>query len=216
MSRKRSKSLIAWLASAIMFAGTSLTAEADSFCAYEAGLIGTNGVGYIAPYSAVSSDADYDYESKVCRIPVYALPDADQHTMVDCLEIEAFPTQYHSQEAFVRGLSETGFPITFSDYYAFMIYEWKAPFGRVRLQNGQTAWIKSRHGLGGDQYTIEGVIGLHGQSSSQQLFQEADLSALAPSPDIEGPIALELLKLLFDDLASRTRSRRMNGIGSSS
>lgn len=185
-----------------MFAGAPFLAIADSFCEYEAGLIGTKGIGYIAPYSAVSSDADYDYETKVCRMPIYASPDAEHYRMVDCLDIEAFPVLYHTQDAFVSGLAELGFPITFSDYYAFMVYEWQRPFGRVQLRNGQAAWIKSRHGLGGDEYTRTGVVGLHGQTSSPQLFQEADRSALAPAPDIEGPIALGFLKLLFDDIGT--------------
>ena len=185
---------------ATLFAGSSIGASADSFCGYEAGLIGTKGIGYVSPHSAAASDADYDYDTKICRVPVYASPEAAQHRMVDCLEIDAFPTEYHSDEAYVSGLLENGFPVTFSDYYAFTVFDWAPPFARVKLHSGQSAWIKSKHGLYGNVYHPDRAVGLYGQTTSELFFHRADHSAFAPPPDIEGPVAEAFLKLLFEDL----------------
>ena len=175
-------------------------AIADSFCAFDTGLIGTTGIGYVFPYSARSSDADYDYETKTCRVPVFEAPESKVSTLVDCLQIESFPTPYHSDEAFVTGLLDNGFPLTFSDYFAFAVYDYQPTFAQIQLHSGEEVWVKTRYASNDIQYQPHRMIGFQGQTSSNLVFEGPDVSEVATPADINGPIAQTHLERLLDDL----------------
>lgn len=171
-------------------------ADADSFCAYESGLIGTTGVGYLAPY--LVTDSTYDWESKQCQVSVFASPDATQSELVDCLSIVAFPSEYHDQDAFVSGLLAEGYPLDFSDYFAFLVFEWKDGFARVKMRSGEARWVDYKRIKRRARYDREGVIGKRGLKSSEHVYLIPDTSAVAPAEDVSGEIPRAFLQALYD------------------
>jgi len=171
-------------------------ARADSFCAYEAGLVDTTGVGYLAPYEVV--DAVYDWETKRCEIPVFIHPGQKQADIIECLSIEAFPSEYHDQEAYVTGLLARGYPLEFSDYFAFLVYEWRDGYAQIKLRSGDLRWIDFESIRWRARYDRNGVIGRRGLRSSTHIYTAPDLSAVAPAENVSGEIPTSFLRALYE------------------
>lgn len=164
-------------------------AFADSFCSYEAGLIGTSGVGFVMPYSVET--AEYNYQEKRCEVPVFAAPDTEKVSVINCAQIQELPSQYNK-------LVFEGDPIFASEYFAFLVFEWRGRFARVQLKTGEDVWIKTTHISAIDKFGPEDVIGWRGLRSSKHVYNAPDVEAIAPAENIEGPIAQSFVARAYE------------------
>ena len=122
----------------------SQAAYADSFCGYDAGLIGTKAIGYIAPYAV--KDITILPPSYDCTVSAY-----DEIT--NSKLVNAQPNSYscdefiHMPSPYVDGFAGNennpkGFPIAASDYFAFLVFNAKDDLAQISLRSGDMKWVK--------------------------------------------------------------------------
>jgi len=120
--------------------GLAQSAFADSFCGYDAGLIGTKAIGYIAPYSL--KDAVVTPETFACTISAYDdVEDLSAAQTYPCEDFKHMPSQY------VDGYKGTehnpeGFPIAQSDYFALLVFDAKENMAQISLRSGAKKWVE--------------------------------------------------------------------------
>lgn len=168
---------------------TSPAAFADSFCGYEAGIVGTKGVGLLSPYRV--ENADLDYDQKRCQVPVFLGLESTTSTVMDCALLEEFPSQNNS-------LVMDGDPIFMSEYFAFLVYEWRNNRARIRTREGEHVWVNTRYVYPNDKFGPEDVIGVRGLRTSENVYVAPDIAEIAPAEDINGSIPQEYLMRLFE------------------
>ncbi len=164
-------------------------ASADSFCNYETGLIGTPGVGFLAPHRV--EHAKYSYQDKRCEVPIFSAPNGNAPDFIDCANIEEFPSEYNE-------LLFENDPIFQSEYFAFLVFEWSDEFARINLKSGESGWVKTNYASVRDKFDPENVIGWRGLRSSEHVYGAPDFEQIASKPNINGPIANSYLRRAFE------------------
>lgn len=167
----------------------SPAAFADSFCGYEAGIVGTKGVGFLSPYRVESANLDYD--QKRCQVSVFLDSESSSSTVMDCTLIEEFPSQNNRLV-----LDED--PIFMSEYFAFLVYEWRDNQARIRTREGEYVWVNARYVDPYDKFGPEDVIGVRGLKTSKNVYRAPDTAQIAPAEYIKGSIPQEYLMRLFE------------------
>lgn len=172
-----------------LLVGAAPAAFADSFCGYEAGIVGTKGVGFLSPSRV--ENADLDYGQKRCRVPVFLELDSSSSKVMDCTLIEEFPSENNR-------LVWDGDPIFMSEYFAFLVYEWRDNRARIKTREGVHVWVNARYVYPDDKFGPEDVIGARGLRTSENVYSAPDTTKITTAEDINGSIPQDYLMRLFE------------------
>ncbi len=149
---------------------------ADSFCGYDAGLIGTKAVGSIAAFSV--KDVTIDPETYACTVLAYdEVPALNSETKTPTAP-QAYPCEdfIHMPSPYVDGYKGSkyqpeGFPIAKSEYFAFLVFASKDNMAKISLRTGEEKWIDTANPNARSfpyEYQGEGVKATIGLSSPTQ------------------------------------------------
>lgn len=117
----------------------NLSAKADSWCGFEAGLVGTTAIGYVMPWELLPNNTEgnpyTDEVAVTCSVSSYATSDPSQATVNtrSCNEFEFVPSRYVPEDEENPGASP---------YFAFLVYSAQHNMAEVRLQTGQPLWVR--------------------------------------------------------------------------
>lgn len=126
-------------------------ANADSWCDFETGLLGSRAIGYEAP----GSFEPYDWTAnplagaalKNCQLLTFETPENEElsGTLRSCGDFVHVPSAYVTDEN-NQGLGEH--PAE-SEYFMIQIFEARGSWARVKMKEGDFKWLKSkrRHGF---------------------------------------------------------------------
>lgn len=113
-------------------------ASADSWCGFEAGLVGTKAIGYAMPSRLAPNNTEENpyTDEAAANCSVLAYTDADRSTAIEelrsCGDFEYVPSQNIWDEKNPAA----------SEYFAFLVYSSVNDMAEVRLQSGASRWVR--------------------------------------------------------------------------
>lgn len=113
----------------------SLPAWADSFCGFDAGLVGTKAIGYASPVNLDS----HKYETGICELNIFETPSEDAPSSIfKCTDFKHVPSLY------IDNYEEEGFDPLASDYFYLQVLDAKDNWAQLILKTGETKWVKKK------------------------------------------------------------------------
>ena len=125
-----------YILSLILCAALPLPAHGDSYCGYDKGLIGTKAVGHISPYQIETESSD---DAQSCIVNIYHAPgDEAPSSTRPCVDFVHMPSPY-------LGNAKDGTLNPMGDYFSFLAYKEDGAFAQIKLNSGETKWVKNKH-----------------------------------------------------------------------
>ena len=132
----------------VLMMGIHQAAYADSFCGYDAGLIGTKGIGSIPPWGL--KDITIELETYACTVLVYdkeSKPSPEIETASQSYPCEDFihmPSPYVDDYKGSKYQPE-GFPIASSEYFRFLVFDSQDDKVLISLRTGEEKWVEMKN-----------------------------------------------------------------------
>lgn len=189
--------------------GVSSTAYADSFCGYDAGLIGTKAIGYVAPYRL--KDVVIEPETYDCTVSAYDELPVTNTEITTNFKSQSYRCRdfIHMPSPYVDGYNGNennpkGFPIAKSDYFSFLVFDSSDTKVQISLRTGEKKWVEAKKHADLSfpyQYKGEGIASIIGDKAPTQsgFYSAPRLNAPAvPITDYIGVYTRPIPEHIFD------------------
>ena len=170
-------------------------ANADSWCDFEVGMIGSKAIGFVSPASLEPYDGEdnryNDEAAKTCELVSYDGPDPELSSSQSrpCAAFVHVPSGYVT-DVDQKGLGDT--PAE-SEYFMIQVFSHQGDMLEVELRSGDRVWLKStRRYLTSFDFQPNTVIGhrgaawtnLSGEIAASAVFLAPDLDAIDPEVSV--------------------------------